>query len=101
MTTLLQKKTNHILFLSSNCDTADGRDSFVQRFMEFVDVDSIGSCLHNKDYPSDIRGFELNPVTGQSYRDSWHGNCVLKLEAVGTLQVSIGNAKFDMHGLCH
>ena len=76
LATLLQKKTNHILFLSSNCDTADGRDSFVQRFMEFVDVDSIGSCLHNKDYPSDIRGFELNPATGQSYRDSWHGNYV-------------------------
>ena len=41
-----------IAWIASNCDTTtNGRTAFVQELMRFVQVDSFGKCLHNKELP--------------------------------------------------
>lgn len=45
-------KTKVVAFFASNCGTggADIRLNYVKELMNYIDVDSYGGCLHNKDY---------------------------------------------------
>ncbi|XP_049870331.1 alpha-(1,3)-fucosyltransferase 10-like [Pectinophora gossypiella] len=40
-----------VIFLQSNCIASSGRDEFVTDLMKYIQVDSYGICLHNKDLP--------------------------------------------------
>ena len=47
---------NIILFdFYSSCDTPSGRDEYVQELMKFIQIDSYGLCLHNKNLPPHLR----------------------------------------------
>nr|CAJ42057.1 alpha 1,3-fucosyltransferase [Drosophila persimilis] len=41
-----------VVFLSSDCDTMSGREHYMKELMRHINVDSFGSCLHNKDLPA-------------------------------------------------
>jgi len=47
-----------VAYVQSGCDTPSMRDSWVAEFMKHIPVDSYGSCLNNKQLPSDIAGSE-------------------------------------------
>ena len=38
------------VYLQSHCDVPSDRDRFVAELMKYIDVDSYGGCLHNKDF---------------------------------------------------
>lgn len=38
-----------VAFVQRNCKTKSGRENFVRRLSRYVRVDSMGSCLHNRD----------------------------------------------------
>ncbi|CAH1795240.1 unnamed protein product [Owenia fusiformis] len=40
-----------IVYIASHCDISSDRDRYVLELMNHIDVDSIGSCIHNKDIP--------------------------------------------------
>jgi hypothetical protein len=61
----------HIMYLATNCDCPSDRDSFVKALQSYLDVDSFGGCLHNKNTPPHIRALEIDPKTGRSTRESW------------------------------
>jgi len=37
-----------ILYIQSICDTMSGRDSYVSELMNYIEIDSYGKCLNNK-----------------------------------------------------
>ncbi|KAB7501876.1 Alpha-(1,4)-fucosyltransferase [Armadillidium nasatum] len=54
-------KENHlspILYLQSDCNPPSKRDDYVKELAKFIPVDSYGSCLNNKELPSDLKGIE-------------------------------------------
>ncbi|RXG53484.1 Alpha-(1,3)-fucosyltransferase 10 [Armadillidium vulgare] len=51
-------KENHlspILYLQSDCNPPSKRDDYVKELAKFIPVDSYGSCLNNKELPSDLK----------------------------------------------
>ncbi|XP_015907692.2 alpha-(1,3)-fucosyltransferase 11 [Parasteatoda tepidariorum] len=46
--------TAPVLYLQSHCNVPSDRDRYVKQLMEFIDVDSYGECLHNKDLPTHL-----------------------------------------------
>ncbi|XP_029457601.1 alpha-(1,3)-fucosyltransferase 10 isoform X2 [Rhinatrema bivittatum] len=61
----LQKKNNlrhrlaSLAYVQSDCDPPSDRDSYVRELMNYIEVDSYGECLHNKDLPEQLK----NPAT--------------------------------------
>lgn len=52
---LLLKEIGPILFLQSDCDTATERDKYVEALQKYQRIDSYGSCLTNRELPSDVK----------------------------------------------
>ena len=77
---LALKKGPHlrgVLYLSSNCNAASNRDSFVRILTSHMAgralrVDSVGACLHNREVPDDLVADEFDPTTNRSFRTSWN-----------------------------
>lgn len=44
-----------VVYVQSHCDVPSDRDSYVKELMKYIDVDSYGACLHNKDLPERLR----------------------------------------------
>lgn len=44
-----------IVYLQSHCDVASDRDRFVKELMEYIEIDSYGQCVHNKDIPEELQ----------------------------------------------
>ncbi|XP_072037974.1 alpha-(1,3)-fucosyltransferase 11-like [Amphiura filiformis] len=44
-----------IVYIQSHCDVPSDRDRFVKKLMEYIDIDSYGKCVHNKDLPVELR----------------------------------------------
>ncbi|XP_065842225.1 alpha-(1,3)-fucosyltransferase 10-like [Oscarella lobularis] len=40
-----------VLYIQSDCGTPSDRDRYVAKLMEYIKIDSLGRCLHNKDLP--------------------------------------------------
>lgn len=40
-----------VLYIQSICNTMTGRDDYVQELMKYIDVDSYGKCINNKEIP--------------------------------------------------
>ena len=43
-----------VVFVANNCNTNSYRELLVTLLQEYVQVDSVSECLHNKDWPQDI-----------------------------------------------
>ncbi|XP_030625673.1 GDP-fucose protein O-fucosyltransferase 3 isoform X1 [Chanos chanos] len=52
---VLRQTLAPIVYVQSDCDPPSDRDVYVQELMRYVQVDSYGQCLHNKDLPSHLR----------------------------------------------
>ncbi|KAI8646058.1 hypothetical protein BD408DRAFT_380887 [Parasitella parasitica] len=46
-------KSAPILWIAKNCRATNGREKYIEKLMEYVDVHSYGSCLNNKPFPLD------------------------------------------------
>ncbi|XP_050390782.2 alpha-(1,3)-fucosyltransferase 11 [Patella vulgata] len=51
-----RKKNNlaPVLYVQSHCEVPSDRDRYIEELMKHIDVDSYGSCLHNKDLPDHL-----------------------------------------------
>ncbi|XP_052071022.1 alpha-(1,3)-fucosyltransferase 11-like [Mytilus californianus] len=47
-----------LMYTQSHADVPSYRDSYVKELMKYIDVDSYGTCLHNKDLPENL----INPA---------------------------------------
>lgn len=43
-----------VVYIQSDCDPPSDRDSYVGELMKYIEVDSYGRCLHNKDLPEHL-----------------------------------------------
>ena len=75
------------MYVQSACDAPSDRDSYVVELMRFIDVDSYGQCLHNKDLPPNI----AEPVEGMFHEDF--------LALVGN--VSIPRTRLSVHAFSY
>lgn len=50
--TALQAEIAPVFYTQSDCNVPSDRDSYVKDFMNYMKVDSYGSCLHNRDLPT-------------------------------------------------
>ncbi|XP_037961100.1 alpha-(1,3)-fucosyltransferase B isoform X2 [Teleopsis dalmanni] len=58
-----------IIFLQSNCDTMSGREDYVRELMDYIQIDSYGNCMHNRDLSKDLQKDYLNNLySPQLYR---------------------------------
>ncbi|NWR14654.1 FUT11 fucosyltransferase, partial [Emberiza fucata] len=48
-----QKGYGPVLYMQSHCDVPSDRDRYVRELMKYIQVDSYGKCLHNRELPSE------------------------------------------------
>ncbi|XP_069781915.1 alpha-(1,3)-fucosyltransferase 10 isoform X1 [Narcine bancroftii] len=44
-----------LVYVQSDCDPPSDRDTYVRELMKYIQVDSYGECLHNKDLPTSLK----------------------------------------------
>lgn len=49
-----------VLYMQSICDTMSGRDQYLAELMQYINVDSYGKCLNNKELPERFGACCLN-----------------------------------------
>lgn len=64
------QKTHGIVYVSSNCVTESRRDSFVWVASRYMDIESVGDCGHNRDWPQRMRSLEYD-ASGKKLRAEW------------------------------
>lgn len=47
--------TSPVVYIHSDCNPPSDRDSYVRELMKYIQVDSFGRCLHNKDLPARLQ----------------------------------------------
>ncbi|KAI8092401.1 uncharacterized protein B0P05DRAFT_526114 [Gilbertella persicaria] len=52
-------KSAPILWIARNCHATNGREKYIEKLMEYVDVHSYGSCLNNKPFPDNKSRMDL------------------------------------------
>lgn len=57
---LFLKQHSPVLYIQSDCDTPIGRDYFVEELSKYIQVDSYGKCMKNKEFPTGLS--ELYPL---------------------------------------
>jgi hypothetical protein len=67
---LWARKTVGILYLSSNCDVDSHRDGFAREIEKVLDIDAVGACNHNRDWPVRLKAREYDR-NGVSLRKLW------------------------------
>ncbi|XP_067828571.1 alpha-(1,3)-fucosyltransferase 11 [Heptranchias perlo] len=55
-----------VLYLQSHCEVASDRDRYVRQLMTYIQIDSYGQCLNNKELPSDRLVDTLTATTEDS-----------------------------------
>lgn len=60
--TKLRKKLAPVVFLQSICDTMSGRNEYIQELMKFIEIDSYGKCLNNKNLPETLSNDYLQTI---------------------------------------
>ncbi|XP_052068276.1 alpha-(1,3)-fucosyltransferase 10-like [Mytilus californianus] len=63
-----------IMYTQSDCDVPSGRDQYTKMLMEYINVDSYGTCLHNKDLPANLR----DPIEGMDHMEFYKLNAKYK-----------------------
>lgn len=56
-----------IMYLQSDCETSTERDAYVKELMEYIKIDSYGTCLKNKDMPAKFRNDYLNNLNEDEF----------------------------------
>ncbi|XP_048186330.1 alpha-(1,3)-fucosyltransferase 10 isoform X2 [Perognathus longimembris pacificus] len=51
----LRKRLAPLVYVQSDCDPPSDRDSYVRELMTYIQVDSYGECLRNKELPQELR----------------------------------------------
>ncbi|KYO35083.1 alpha-(1,3)-fucosyltransferase 10 [Alligator mississippiensis] len=51
----LRKRLAPLVYVQSDCDPPSDRDSYVSELMSYIEVDSYGECLHNRDLPQHLK----------------------------------------------
>ncbi|XP_023029106.2 alpha-(1,3)-fucosyltransferase 10 isoform X1 [Leptinotarsa decemlineata] len=49
-----------VLYIQSDCDTPLGRDYLVKKLAKYVEIDSYGKCLKNKEFPKEYVIYMIN-----------------------------------------
>ncbi|KAH8250937.1 hypothetical protein KR038_009344 [Drosophila bunnanda] len=70
-----------IVFLQTDCDTMSGREDYVKELMKYVQVDSFGGCLKNKELPE-----------RQNYLNNLFSPELLKFLSIYKYMIAIENA---------
>ncbi|KAH8248844.1 hypothetical protein KR032_003678 [Drosophila birchii] len=81
-----KSKSALIVFLQSDCDTMSGREDYVKELMKYMQVDSFGGCLKNKELPE--RQVNLN----KDYLNNLYSPEVLKFLSTYKYMIAIENA---------
>ncbi|ESO85826.1 hypothetical protein LOTGIDRAFT_195769 [Lottia gigantea] len=50
-----KEKLAPILYVQTHCEVPSDRDRYVAELMKYIDIDSYGECLHNKDLPPHLQ----------------------------------------------
>lgn len=50
----LRKRLAPLVYVQSDCDPPSDRDSYVRELMTYIEVDSYGECLRNRDLPQQL-----------------------------------------------
>ncbi|XP_049884227.1 alpha-(1,3)-fucosyltransferase B-like [Pectinophora gossypiella] len=88
---LLSKlKIAPVLYIQSNCDTATERDVYVKEIMKYIEVDSYGACLNNKNLPLQVEFNHLNGTDG--YLSLLFDSEIFKFIARYKFMIAIENA---------
>ncbi|XP_060530322.1 alpha-(1,3)-fucosyltransferase 10 [Cylas formicarius] len=66
---LLLKNFAPVLYVQSNCDTPIGRDGIVKELMQYINVDSYGHCLNNKNLPDELLSVDRLDIYNNKYID--------------------------------
>ncbi|CAH0723206.1 unnamed protein product, partial [Brenthis ino] len=56
-----------VLYLQSDCETATERDAYVKELMKFINIDSYGACLKNKEMPKKFTEDYLNNLNDENF----------------------------------
>ncbi|KAI9488799.1 hypothetical protein BDB00DRAFT_846622 [Zychaea mexicana] len=59
LTHLKKKHKAPIVWIARNCGATSGRHHYIEQLMQYIDVDSYGSCLNNVKYPEGKDRMEL------------------------------------------
>ncbi|NP_001012535.1 alpha-(1,3)-fucosyltransferase 10 isoform X1 [Mus musculus] len=51
----LRQKLAPLVYVQSDCDPPSDRDSYVRELMAYIEVDSYGECLQNRDLPQQLK----------------------------------------------
>ncbi|XP_058381166.1 alpha-(1,3)-fucosyltransferase 10 isoform X2 [Diceros bicornis minor] len=51
----LRKRLAPLVYVQSDCDPPSDRDSYIRELMTYIEVDSYGECLQNKDLPRQLK----------------------------------------------
>ncbi|KAL5018425.1 hypothetical protein ScPMuIL_004147 [Solemya velum] len=54
-----------VMYTHSDCNPPSDRDTYVSILMKHLDVDSYGTCLHNRDLPDNLK----DPIAGMGHKD--------------------------------
>lgn len=65
--TNLLKEISPVLYLQSDCETSTERDAYVKELMKFIEIDSYGACLNNKEMPKKFREDYLNNLNEEEF----------------------------------
>ncbi|XP_041930781.1 alpha-(1,3)-fucosyltransferase 11 [Alosa sapidissima] len=52
-----------VLYMQSHCDVPSDRDRYVQELMKYIEIDSYGKCLNNKNLPERLE--DTSTATGE------------------------------------
>ncbi|VVC90063.1 unnamed protein product [Leptidea sinapis] len=61
------KNISAVMYLQTDCETATERDEYVKELMKYIQVDSYGTCLKNKDMPTRFTMDYLNNLNDDSF----------------------------------
>jgi len=51
---LEKKRKVPVVWIASNCGASNGRQYYIKELMKYIEIDSYGKCLNNKEYPKDV-----------------------------------------------
>ncbi|KAL0893300.1 hypothetical protein ABMA27_014892 [Loxostege sticticalis] len=56
-----------VMYLQTDCETSTERDAYVKELMKYIQVDSYGACLKNKELPEKFTGDYLNNLNENDF----------------------------------
>ncbi|XP_023949079.2 alpha-(1,3)-fucosyltransferase 10 [Bicyclus anynana] len=63
----LLKDISPVLYLQTDCETATERDAYVRELMKYINIDSYGDCLKNKELPQKFKDDYLNKLNDNEF----------------------------------